>query len=507
MNLPTDISGLIFTYNVKPGLASWVELSDILHNDRSILDVPYPSFVRNPGATDFIIKNLLDIIPSLKYKETSGNPSNGYSRPYIEPPYADPRSRYPMPQPMPQPMPFLRVPDTDIPRIPRSRTLYSDQLRQGLTATVQYPPGPAVPFRRPPPEIEPMYADFSGFGDTGAPFAPFAPLGSDEINNMFNPYNPYGMQQLPRNNSIKRPMSRIDYFSLLQAIASTPSPNVAQLIEKVLTYGKIDPEPTHEYIKDLTTNPYGYSWALDKFPELLALQNQQILVNLLGLKNQIPDLIAIYKSKRRLNDWEAKLLAAHPFMFDIFLDKIGYPDKNIREYSQMISSNPSELAMMFLTANPDLIDTSIILENPSAYDFISRALITSNYKLSESDASRLCRNPNPRVIQLLRTHLELVQPSLSANPSEEAISILMENPDLIWISNIIKNTNPRVIPLLKAKYKELDKKALALNPVIFQQSKLNAKFVDSMVRFIKFQIKKLIEKKQKELIELINTLG
>ena len=295
------------------------------------------------------------------------------------------------------------------------------------------------------------------------------------------------------------------YRRILRVISLSDIPNVINLIKWALDKSKLLVGEIDDYMINLACTKYGYKWALEQLPKnLLSLHASSgigtlVISNLLKIHTEpIPELIKIFKDPaQNLINGQIELLAANPHMFDIFIEKTR--NCPMEKYSKMISSNTSADSINFLIRNPELVDTERIMGNPSAYLIIRDILVKHNYKLSNPEASSLCTNPNPHVIDLIRNNLELIRPELSRNSTNEALDILFENPDLIDLKFLVANTNPRVIPILKANYILLNKRLLATNPVIFTQVRCTSKFISRVEKLLIDDALGIIKGKEEEI--------
>lgn len=312
--------------------------------------------------------------------------------------------------------------------------------------------------------------------------------------------------------SVYQGIEERDYFNVLACIASQKSPNVINILEHVMKYRNLVPEldPRHSgYLGELTKNPYGYRWVLNKFPELIfefdysyehILPYEDILKNLLSIHSEpIPELIKIYKSKLVETRNELRLLAKNPFMFDIFLEINKVVRDNLNLFKKEISSNTSELAISFLKENPELIDIMQILSNPSAYDLIYDYIKERDWNVQGLHLAHLCANTNPKVIDLVKK-MKFVSVSIMSNSIEPAVEITMKQ-EYIEPALLAHNTNPKIIPLLKQNYEKLDKKALALNPLIFYRGKLETRLINR----INLNIRNIMTNKVRKLMEQVHT--
>lgn len=284
-----------------------------------------------------------------------------------------------------------------------------------------------------------------------------------------------------------------NYVGAHKLLASNASKHVMDLLNI------LDPKGTYmcdDIYKILAVNPYGYKYVLGKFnKDQVNKYHAHILSH---TKFHVPELInklnrvklELDKHKQSIN-----MLAKNPHTFDIFLKIIG-SDQVPDVFLDSISRNTSDQAIEYIKANFDRFCAHIqnILANASGYQII--ADLVSNGKINSSVAGdSLCVNTNPQVIELLKKYPEYITPAISSNSLDEAVDIILENQHLVDYTKLSSNTNPRVLPLLRANKSQLDKESLYSNPIIFPQRKFTSQFIR--------RIEQNMISKQKELAESI----
>lgn len=226
--------------------------------------------------------------------------------------------------------------------------------------------------------------------------------------------------------------------------------------------------------------------------------------NLLAIKTkEIPELIEVYKTLKHdeITKPEWSRLAANPHTWDIFYNYITSGDftGSIKDFAKYISLNTAKGAIEYMGKNIKLFaNCPNLYSNPSAYSIIIQLIRNMNPEY----AKNLCSNTNPDVIALLRSYPDLISQRLSANPTDAAIDILLADPTYISYSYLSANTNPRVVPLLKANYDKLDKTLLSANPIIFPVDKFTPRFVERIRQIYTKLVEKMataLERKSREL--------
>lgn len=269
-------------------------------------------------------------------------------------------------------------------------------------------------------------------------------------------------------------------------------------------------------------HPYAYAHTLYE-PELMDIIEYRI--NLLSLNIKCPQLEEYYK--KNLSDielTEIKHIVQNPHMFYLvahLLPKLLNDESKLdaKINAQLVitsnygvifsifdnvSKNPSREAMGFIEKNINWVFENKkpwvywIFSNPSAFSIIKFLLESLDRIVDEIDIcniqGELCTNTNPDIINLLRTYPQYIGDRLSANPLDEAIDILLENPKLIDYTFASFNTNPRIVPLLKANIDKLQVVFLASNPLVFHGINFTSKIINKIKYFIDKEAQNRIER-------------
>lgn len=322
----------------------------------------------------------------------------------------------------------------------------------------------------------------------------------NKINNLIILSNPRAVDWILHN--INFPM---DYMEdITDYIARNKTSRVFELLDKIMPQ---DVKYSTRILRALAANPRGYQYVLNKYGTydniILKCITTFPIPKLIEKYNK-PSLRPSYPlTVRDINCFGPTIdaLARNPYTFDIFLEILG--DAPISSTHLLsISKNTSELAIKYIIENFDKFVPHMrtILANPSAYPIIedlasNHKIICNKYPGTEFDElDFLSMNPNPKVIELLKKYPEYIRSSISGNSTDEAVDIILENPKLINYRLLSSNTNPRILPLLKANRTRLDLNFLYENPLIFPQRIFTSRFIK--------RIEDNLISRQKELIEL-----
>lgn len=269
---------------------------------------------------------------------------------------------------------------------------------------------------------------------------------------------------------------------LIEYLAQNKSIKGINLMEKlILEHKLLNKQWKPSLFAHLAANPYGYHY---KTPESKIYDKL-----LLSIKNfPIPDLISRYSNYITDDENILKLLASNPFTFRIFLKQIETQGINPIQYKTSICSNTSEEALGYIGQNFDnYYKTPKLFANPNAHKLITRALSIlgdqpMNTKKQQIYALALCSNTNPEILKILYSYPELINIKLASNPADMAVDILLRNPELFTHPNfpvyLVKNTNPRIIPLIKSHITHINFRSLSTNPLVFHHVPFSHKFTD-----------------------------
>lgn len=290
--------------------------------------------------------------------------------------------------------------------------------------------------------------------------------------------NPAAINWLYKNS---QEIIRIGVSGILNRIAKNQTPHVIKLLN--IFSGNDYWSNSSDIVSLLTTNPYGYKYVINQ--PVLSIQklfHGDMLMHITQFP--IPELIEKY---REFND-DPNLsenyrlmngLATNPYTWDIFISIVNYNVPDTLLYR--VAANTSKGAIQYMTDNLDrftkMVSIYSVVANPSAYSIIrnwmeSGSLLEYNKYININ----LCENTNPEVIKLLGIYPEYINNKLSANPLDVAVDILFARPELIDYTYLASNTNPRVLPLIKANYHKLTKEGkrnLYANPLIFSHRAFN----------------------------------
>lgn len=301
---------------------------------------------------------------------------------------------------------------------------------------------------------------------------------------------------------------------LLKYIFMNKSPRVMELYNRIYEsnyelFELIDPSKTKTKIA-MGGNIITYTQTLQE-PELL--DNTSYRYNLLSLNIQIPELMEFYKTKvlgLEDNKNEINQMATNPYTWQLVSQFISFDQVEVNEKPAgcfgidtfihfnvypcshpviwYACSNPDINMINLLADNIDFIMNNPylhtrIFSNPSRVLPIIKILLesgtVSKHKLYFDKTKRaFCSNTNPSIINLLKLYPEFIHSTLSANPLDEAVDILLENPQLINWTYLSANTNPRVYPLLKNNVEKLDIYKLGSNPLIFCPINFTPKLIE-----------------------------
>ena len=294
---------------------------------------------------------------------------------------------------------------------------------------------------------------------------------------------------------------------IFRDIVSVESPNLPILfpIDQILQ--ELENTPNLMVAVD---NPYLYAHIPDKYKifsyRFLATSN-------LTLNEQKSKIYSFLKFTNFMNTHGNnfyKYLARHPQYWDIFDEIIN--DKRKIEYYDEIAQNPCEQSCKFIESkyNKFLEDHPIFMKNPGAFNIIKHLIDTNKINLETQNITYLSLNPNPKVINLLKSHLDLVREMICANSLDEAVDIILANPKFINYQFLSSNTNPRIIPLLKANYSKLNYNFLGRNPLIFPNRFFTRKVTSKTRKYLldeQINIVQEAKAKIEQANELINKLN
>ena len=147
-----------------------------------------------------------------------------------------------------------------------------------------------------------------------------------------------------------------------------------------------------------------------------------------------------------------------------------------------LCNNPSPFIIPILKENPDKIDWYYLSGNPYVFHFLKENQNKINWDglsfnscafslLKENEDKinwiNICLNENPKVIkEIIGSNLnkkEISWEALSQNITNEAITLLKENPDKINWDYLSSNTNPEAIELLRTNKRKINWYNLSLN--------------------------------------------
>ena len=250
-----------------------------------------------------------------------------------------------------------------------------------------------------------------------------------------------------------------------------------------------------DYIK---SNNYDLDWRC--ITSLCQNQNPEA-IDMIFTSNQILDYIDVYelysnpisieiiKEKIKLNThdnddrrfdilWYQLCKNPHPdaialIKSDMITDQDGRWNCNCIDDYECICEEIECWSALCANTNPEAIEIlqthinaltpkcwETLCSNYSAYPIIKENLD----QIDEWGWSEMCSNTNPDVINLLSSHIDLIDWSiLSANPA--AIDILKQNLDKVDWSSL--STNPAAIDLLKNNIEKVDLEQLSGNSAIF----------------------------------------
>lgn len=216
----------------------------------------------------------------------------------------------------------------------------------------------------------------------------------------------------------------------------------------------------------LASNPYGAHYIAKK----LGVENHELRCELLSTNTETPilELITYYQKKIEnivVDKTERIMMAKNKFMWDIY--------KKIGNNTPTDILNESEQALKYYNKNPkeyQMKRSKIIAEsikNPRIKNGVMIAVRDSPNSIFAKDLKNL---PLHMMIPYI----------LSANSSDNSIDILLKHPNLMDLNMLPVNSNPRIIPILKANYTKLNYKILSICPLIFTQPKFAPKFVQKI---------------------------
>lgn len=301
----------------------------------------------------------------------------------------------------------------------------------------------------------------------------------------------------------------------LSKIISNTSRRTEELYNKFLSYNNFQLDPIEDHLNGHTpwlisdesyAHEFVYAYAKKYFPNKLLDQFNYVYFRSCPLKiksNIISDLIAWYSTNKPVDGlYEIPGLAANPYTWDIFMGYLStHPDLDLDKtrYKKHICSNISTKAIEYISENIETFkDCPSLYSNPSAYKLIKQLI----NQMDPKHADKLCSNSNPQVINLLNTYSKFISQSLSANPLDEAIDILLANPDLIDLTYLSSNSNPKIEHLLKANYGKLDKARLGSNPLIFPAKKFTPRLIEKISRIYETVVESHAEEHDKKASEL-----
>lgn len=339
------------------------------------------------------------------------------------------------------------------------------------------------------------------------------------------PYMYYFLEYLADNPHFTTLLKKILSISVLDFCSEKSDTYNIQCITRLLESIK---KSTYQYVaytnsiyQRLIGKKYAYKWAIKRCGDLEnarfessgETERYTVYNNLLKIHEPNPELVSKYNAlrKNQILKSEIELMASNPYMFDLLIDKFLIDFDKFCELRiiDKVGLNPSDKAIELLETNFfKVIKISslkyAIATNPSAYNLIVKIITNQSYAITDKFWASLCTNPNGKVIELLKTRIEYVSPELSGNSTDEAVGILLSNPHLINYTFLSSNTDPRILPILKANYSKLDMTRLATNPVIFQTPNYfaNSKLINKIENNLTSHAKKLIEHRLREITEL-----
>lgn len=281
---------------------------------------------------------------------------------------------------------------------------------------------------------------------------------------------------------IDRDLNVSDEVEAFELISKNKSPKSHELYEKMIRYFGHDGSTcefdidtySHDQLCDISEAMYDY--VKNKFPDDFAkgirTRYLRFIYKLLEMNKLIPELIEWYElnCKSKIGEEEMKLLAFNQYTWDIFINYAKERGDLIETYIKSICSNTSTKAIEYIGSNINMFKyCSNLYTNPSAYPL----LINLDTTIPSTILENMCSNPNPQVIKLLEKYPQYICSKISANSTNEAVDILLANPNLIDYKYLSSNTNPRILPLLKANYDKLNLGSLYANPLIFPRIKFS----------------------------------
>ena len=175
---------------------------------------------------------------------------------------------------------------------------------------------------------------------------------------------------------------------------------------------------------------------------------------------------------------------------ELFDSKNGAKEVEKNELKRATSKTSSQDVFLFLEANPQWIDWSILSENPEAIELLEKnsnkidfeelaknekadKLFEKYLKLMRTRLTVWGLNPcirfklskNPCAIDFLKAHPEFVLPSLlSRNPNDKAVEYLLKkHPRKVDMSELSENPSVEAVSYLMNKYEHIDWYGLSRN--------------------------------------------